>query len=253
MYTALGPNRFAQVILLLFAVVIVVLVWLADGATSPWPVIRTLGFATSVFALILYFLLGMPWYWSPWRILWRKFPVLNEWLYPDLNGVWYGTTSSNWPVISKLREATAQGDKVDLSELDKVELLKGDIAMNVRASFFGISIRSKLQDTGGDSKTIAARAGRSSDPHEFTLSYLYRQTTPEPQSTDEESHVGAATLEVKPGDKPQMEGEYWTRRKWREGMNTAGIIRVMRVSDQRAPTTENLLEFARKKAGDKST
>ena len=118
------------------------------------------------------------------------------------------------------------------------------------ASIF--SIRSKLQDTGGDSKTIAVRAEKSSDPHEFTLSYLYRQTTPEPRSTDEESHVGAATLEVKPGDKPLMEGQYWTRRKWREGMNTAGIIHIMRVSDQGAPTTEDLLEFARKKADGKS-
>lgn len=249
MYTALGLNRFAQVILLLFAFVIVVLFWLAGGVTSPWSVIRTLGFATSVFALIVYLLMGMSWYWSPWRILWRKFPILNEWLYPDLNGVWYGTTNSNWPVIAKLREWAAQQDEIDLSELPKVGLLKGEIAMHVRASFFGISIRSKLQDTDGDSKTIAARADKSSNPREFTLSYLYRQTTPEPQPTDEESHVGAATLEVKPGDRPLMEGQYWTRRRWREGMNTAGIIRVMRVSDQHAPITEDLLEFARKKAG----
>lgn len=249
MYTALGPNRFAKVILLLFAISIVLLFWLADGASSLWAVIRILGFATSVFVLILYLLLGMSWYWSPWRILWRKFPFLNKWLYPDLNGVWYGATDSNWSVISKLREAAARDDKIDLSELDKVELSKGDIAMNVRASFFDISIRSELQKTGGYSTTITARAEKSPDSHEFKLSYLYRQTTPEPQSTDEESHVGAATLEIKPGDRPLMEGQYWTRRKWREGMNTAGRIHVRRVSDQHAPSTENLLELAREKAG----
>ena len=141
MYTALGPNRLAKVTLLLFGGVVLALIWLMDGASSPWAVFRILGFATSVFALIFYLLLGMSWHRSPWRILWRRFPVLNEWLYPDLNGVWYGTTSSNWSVISRVHEAAAGEDKIDISELDKVELLKGDIAMQVKSSFFGISIR----------------------------------------------------------------------------------------------------------------
>ena len=250
MYTALNLERSLQVILLPYATFIIFLMWVTDGGTSSWLVLRTLGFLTSAFALVLYLLLGMSWYWSPWRILWRRFPTLNKWLYPDLNGVWFGTTNSNWPVISKLREGADQGNKIDLSELAKVELLKGDIAMHVRASFFGISIRSKLQDTGGDSKTFVARAEKSSEPPEFTLSYLYRQTTPEPQSPDEESHVGAATLEVRPGKQSLMEGHYWTRRKWREGLNTAGIIRVKQLTDQHVPATTDLLVFARKMAGD---
>ena len=63
--------------------------------------------------------------------------------------------------------------------------------------------------------------------------------------SDEGSHTGAATLEVKPGEVPVMDGQYWTRRKWREGMNTAGLIRVDRVNVAHAPRTEDLLAFAR--------
>ena len=44
-------------------------------------------------------------YWAPWRILWRIIPMLNG-LFPDLNGVWVGSTRSNWPTIKRLVEST---------------------------------------------------------------------------------------------------------------------------------------------------
>lgn len=249
MYTALGSKQFAKAILWTFGAVIGLVFFLADGARSPLPALKLLGSVTGGFALVLFLLLGMSWYWCPWRIIWRWFPVLNERLYPDLNGVWYGTTRSNWSVISKLREAADRGAKIDLAELDNVDLQAGAIAMQVKSSFFGISIRSKTEATGGDSTTITARADSFPDDHKLELSYLYRQATPEPRSTDEESHVGAAVLEVKPGDTPIMEGHYWTRRKWREGSNTAGLIRVEQVSARHVPASVDLLEFAKASAG----
>ena len=53
---------------------------------------------------------GLTTLWSPWRYLWRKIPVLNRLAFPDLNGVWVGTTGSNWPTIEKMRNAaTTEG------------------------------------------------------------------------------------------------------------------------------------------------
>lgn len=248
MYTALGPNRFAKAILSIFAIFFVGLVWIVDGAASFWAAVRMLGFSVSAFIILIYLLLGTQWYWSPWRILWRKFPILNQLLYPDLNGVWFGTTNSNWPVISVLREAASDDVKIDLHKLDEVELLEDLVAMNIKSTLFSIFITSKLPSTGGESNTITYRADKCFDRNVFILSYLYKQATPEPKSTDESMHVGAATLEINPSDNSTMKGQYWTRRKWREGMNTAGIIEVAHVSDKHLPATEDLLEFAKNNA-----
>ena len=50
-----------------------------------------------------------------------------------------------------------------------------------------------------------------------------------PALADEALHPGAARLDVDT-DKWRLKGEYWTRRSWRSGFNTAGILEVKRVS-----------------------
>lgn len=248
MYSAFGSNRFAYVAFVVFALVFLVLLAVIGSAEAPWPVIRMLGFlVTSVF-LLVYLLLGLPWYWAPWRILWRRFPVLNASCYPDLNGTWYGMTQSNWPVVSKLREAAAGEQAIDLAELPDLELQTGEIALEVRASIFGILVRSSVGIAGGDPMTVMVRAQRNAETNNFELFYVYRQTTSESRGAEESMHLGATVLEIRPGTAPSMEGFYWTRRNWREGMSTAGTISATRVNDQHVPADQDLIEYTRERA-----
>lgn len=244
MYTTLPFNFGLRVLLIGFGLLMLVTMWLVDSAGFVARPLQTLGFAATVYAILLYLLLGTSSYCSPWRYVWRKFPILNRWLYPDLNGVWLGSTCSNWPVIARTREAAKADGALDLGELAQVPLLEGAIALELKASLFRISLRSKLENTEGTSSSFVTRAEKCPDGS-FALSYLYRQDTPDPVGTDEGSHVGAATLRILVGTGMKLEGEYWTRRKWREGMNTAGRISLLRATPQHAQEDEDLLEFAR--------
>lgn len=243
-----GANQLARPILALYAIIIVAVFSWGGFPDSFVAAARTVGWVTTAYFLVLTALFGSSAYLSPWRMLWRTFPALNEWIYPDLNGVWLGSTRSNWPVISAAREAARTGRQIDLEALRDVPLQENEIAMQIRASFLWITVRSQLQSTNADSQTTFAHAERDPRSHVLSLAYVYRQQTPEPLVTDEDSHIGAATLEVSPGSYSVMSGHYWTRRKWREGMNTAGRLEVKRVSEHHANATDNLLDTARRLA-----
>ncbi|MEE8332494.1 MAG: hypothetical protein V3R85_01495 [Alphaproteobacteria bacterium] len=233
---------------MVFALLFLIFLSMVGSAQSSWPVIRMFGFLVSVLALAAYLLMGMSWYWAPWRILWRRFPILNAICYPDLNGTWYGMTQSNWPVVSKLREAASEEQSIDPVELAAIEPLMGEIALEIRASIFGISVRSSVGTGGGDPTTVMVRAHKNFETNKFELFYIYRQVTSGSHGAEESTHLGATMLEFRPGTAPSMEGSYWTRRNWREGMSTAGTISATRVNDQHVPADENIIEYTRERA-----
>jgi len=245
MFSALGSSR--QTYVRLAVVVLLILIFLAvvGSAESPWPVIRMLGFLFTAFLLALYLALGFSAYWAPWRILWRQVPALNTLVFPDLNGIWYGMTQSNWPVVSQLREAALGEGAVDPAALSKIELVSGEIAIEIKSSLFGMAVRSSVATGAGDPTTVMVRAQKNFETGNYELFYVYRQTTSDARAAEESSHLGATMLVIRPGLKPDAEGFYRTRRNWREGMSTAGTISAQRVTDRHAPTGANLLDFTR--------
>lgn len=248
MYSIFGADRALKALLSAYAVAIVLVALAIEPPASILTLVRWALISAGLFMSIAVMVAGWPGFHAPWRWTFRTFPKLNEWVYPDLNGVWYGTTKSNWTVIESLREAASKGTQIDLRQLSDIELQEGEIAIEIKASLFRITVRSKVSATGGSSKSLSSRAEKSPETGEYGLAYLYRQETPEPVSTDEGMHEGAATLEVGLGEPMSMRGWYWTRRKWREGMNTAGLIEVRRVSDRHAPRGADLLQHTRKLA-----
>jgi hypothetical protein len=169
---------------------------------------------------------GSQW-WRPWRLAWRIRPI-QRLLFPDLNGVWRGTTRSNWPSIKAMKDAyeglAAQGHA---GPLDLLALQEDGIELTITASFFRLRAEGKLSATGGKSHTTSARVEWNNHLERFELSYVYVHNTPSPVRTDEAMHPGAAHL-VLDMDADRLEGEYWTRRTWRSGLNTAGLIEVVR-------------------------
>lgn len=248
MYTIFTMTRILKFFLLVYAT-LMGLISLAWGYPSSFTdVLRWAMLSVGMFTTTAFLLIGWSGYHAPWRFVFRRCPQMNKWFFPDLNGIWYGRTSSNWTIIEMLRKAAAGQGGLELEGLATVDLMEGEIAMEVKAGLFDIRIRSEVSNTKSDSITLSCYPEKSSKSDSFHINYLYRQTIPQPVSTDEGSHEGAAKCDVIIGDRLKMEGYYWTRRKWREAMNTAGMISVERLSERHAPNGVDLLDYARQLA-----
>lgn len=181
-------------------------------------------------------------YWSPWRIAWRLIPPLNRW-FPDLNGVWLGTTGSNWPTIRRMLEAAQAPGAIEQVELHSTPEQRDAIAMQITASLFTLKIAAGLSSTEGQSYSIVAKPRRDQHSGRLHLSYVYEQTTPDYTIMDEECHLGAADLVIDPDHLNVAEGVYWTRRNWKTGLNTAGRLNLRHVSP-RKEKGKTLLKYA---------
>lgn len=181
-------------------------------------------------------------YWAPWRIMWRIVPRLNAW-FPDLNGIWAGTTSSNWPTIKMLVDTAKSTKQVTENELHNTPSQNDALVALVKNNLFHVRIIAKLGSTHSDSHTISATPWRHQHTKQIHISYIYQQSTPNPESTDEETHLGAADLMLVNDGFSTAEGVYWTRRAWRTGRNTAGKISLQR-RQSRKNNVKSLDEYA---------
>ena len=168
-------------------------------------------------------------YWAPWRIFWRWIPALNRWL-PDLNGVWLGTTGSNWPTIKKMLDGAQAYSVSDKEELHSTQEQVDAMAVQITASLFRLKVEASLSSTDGHSHSITAKPHRDQHSGRLHLTYIYEQTSPKPAITDEERHMGAADLTIAPDNLNVAEGVYWTRRNWQIGLNSAGRIALRRAA-----------------------
>lgn len=187
------------------------------------------------------FLAGSSYYFAPWRMLWRTFPILNKWIFPDLNGVWVGSTQSNWAVIKAMKDAAERSEATDVSSLEAVQLQCDAMAIEIKASLFSVKVFAALSNTGGDSYSLTAKPRWVGESEKLCLTYVYQQSVPEHVVTDESTHLGAADLCLELDNMQHLEGHYWTKRSWRQGLNTAGKLELAKVSERRVGT---LKEYA---------
>lgn len=162
--------------------------------------------------------------WAPWRCIWKICPQLNNWLFPDINGIWVGSTHSNWPIVLKMHEAAQDNCIVTQEELVSIPLQTDAMAMEIKATLFKVQIIAGLSATNGQSFSITVRP-MMDDHKRLHLIYVYQQDTPLPILTDADNHLGAADLVIEMG---KAEGVYWTRRSWNKGLNTAGRLELRR-------------------------
>lgn len=166
-------------------------------------------------------------YLAPWRIVWRAVPRLNNW-FPDLNGIWVGTTNSNWPTIELLVDAATSTKEITKQELYETPTSADAMVVQITNNLFTLRINAYLCSTKSESFSITALPWRDQLANHIHISCVYRQTTPNPGFTDDETHPGAADLIFVDDDFSKAEGTYWTRRAWRTGENTAGTLRLER-------------------------
>lgn len=242
MFSAL-PEIARRFGLMAYAAITLAVAVLNQAFVLDWGFFRVIGISAAAGgALIL--LLGTTFFWSPWRVLWRWFPVLNGLLFPDLNGVWVGKTSSNWPVMKAMRDAAASKQAADLAVIERTALQDNVVVVEIKASLIKLVVVGFLSSTKGRSETTSASASRSSQTGDIRLNYFFGQTTPDPALTDQDRHSGAAELVIEQGNFGYASGEYWTRRSWRGGMNTAGRLELRKVTDRYDASKKTLSDYA---------
>jgi hypothetical protein len=221
MYATLPLGRLVSVLVWPYGLILLSLVAFWFPA-SPMAWIRSLGLAATIWAFALLLFAGASGRFAPWRLLWQLFPSFNRWLFPDLNGKWEGKTSSNWPVVKSMLDAATGSGGLNASALETIPLQEDAISITVR-------LAAKLSSTGSSSHSLTALVAKAPHRDSFQLHYLFTQDTPDAGLTDDASHLGAVTADVDL-DRWEMHGYYWTRRKWRAGLSTAGKLTLRRVS-----------------------
>lgn len=187
---------------------------------------------------------GQTTYHAPWRVLWRLCPPLNRWAFPDLNGVWVGSTKSNWPTIERMLQAAQAEEALAQAELAGVPPQEDAIAVEIKASLFAIRIHGALSSTKGGSHTLTARPRLNADSGRLHITYVYEQSVPVAKLSDEGIHIGAADVQLDWDHPIEAEGVYWTQRRWSLGLNTAGRVALRKIAPRR-DAAKPLKEYAR--------
>src|SRR5690554_6322178 len=115
-------RKWWAIALSVFAMLVMLANYALDFIGLPWSWLSLARLTAICFVMALLYLFGNSRYGSAWRRLWRRFPILNEKLFPDLNGVWIGTTSSNWPIIKKMNESSINHEGCRKKDIDKTDL-----------------------------------------------------------------------------------------------------------------------------------
>lgn len=146
-----------------------------------------------------------------WRSLWRVFPILNRWIYPDINGIWEGELRSNWKPPD--RDTPIQPKPV---------------VLRIRQGLFEINMDVEITDQSRSRAfvtmpSVDRRAGR------YGLFYMY-ENTPDPLDLPTNApHEGAGIMEIElDGAKPAvLRVRYFTNR---QDQQTRGKLEVRRTS-----------------------
>ena len=168
-----------------------------------------------------------------WRLLW-----LLPWFQrkaPPLDGVWTGVVSSNRSVQEAMKDAAKQAGALAI-DVDSVgvalpALTQVNVTATIRTSFVGITL--ELESAGDRYQTSSLKVVEmkpATDGPGASLHYIFEGRVLNPRPGDVDRFDGAASLTIHKDDQGRlhMEGPTWTNRAWTRGLNTAGLIRMIR-------------------------
>lgn len=214
-------QKIAKICGILSVVIFLFIKWLAGlvgnddaGFIQSWmrPLLSSAGLA-----VLLFYFYGK---WL-WILVWKICPKFNEWVFPNLNGCWKGTVSSNWPIVKKLLPEFANTNETEFSEHSVTVIINQDL--------FGIHLSLTADDNYTSSETIVVVPEKDKKSGKIVLYELFSSSTKKPLNTDAARHYGAGVLEYLCNDAGEViEGNYWTERGWNKGLNTAGSIKVFK-------------------------
>lgn len=123
-----------------------------------------------------------------WRYVWSKFPCLNEYIFPDLNGQW--EIKINW----------IKGEKHGLVEGSAW----------IKQSFINMSMEIITKDS--ESETLIVKPHKDPVSGRPMVYYIYKNTPKNITPENPGSYEGTALLKICLSDKHELNGNYYTNR-----------------------------------------
>ena len=123
-----------------------------------------------------------------WRLLWIKFPILNKWVFPDLNG--------EWKVDIHWNRGNDKGFKT--------------ASAHIRQDFFRLSM--ELISDKSESEALMVKPKKDPESKRPMLYYIYRNESAQGIEAPEPPHKGAAILKLDLNDQNILKGNYFTDR-----------------------------------------
>jgi hypothetical protein len=130
-----------------------------------------------------------------WRWLWKTFPILERWVFPDLNGTWTGSLISTW-----IDPATG------------VRIAPMQTTINIRQGLFSTAVTLKT----GESKSYSTRAFVEAyrDIRRYRVWYTYTNIPLAQFHSRSTLHDGVAYLDMDLDvSRNNLTGSYYTQRK----------------------------------------
>ena len=164
--------------------------------------------------------------------IWRV-PIVQKFMFPYINGKWSGTITSNWATISAGHRISTPNVNPALSEEGKEaspQQTEKRVNVEIQANLFSATMTLMPEDRYSESISVSLIPVESKELEKPRLYYIYKSSVKNPQLSDEQESYGAAFLEIiQNKNRDILEGNYWTNRKWKEGLNTAGMISLNRM------------------------
>lgn len=135
-----------------------------------------------------------------WKKIWARYPVLNEWLFPDLNGQW----------------------KMEIKWTRNGEEGAVEAEASIKQSLFGVSM--EVHSEGSDSETLVVKTIKDINSSRPMLYYFYRVI---PKNTGADSvgpYEGASILKLYGHEGGVLRGNYFT------SQNSNGYFELTRLS-----------------------
>ncbi len=169
-----------------------------------------------------------------WRPIWKRFPKLNELVYPDLNGEWDVTLKSNWSRQKQLLDsAKGLNAKIDFEKCDGEELadlLDVKLKAKITMSMFTFDMRLWNPADNSpikESDIVSAMPFRVSDYKRAGIYYIFKQINKNQNLGDAKTFYGAARVEYH-RESDTLKGLFWSERMWERAINTAGEVEFTR-------------------------
>jgi hypothetical protein len=124
-----------------------------------------------------------------WRKLWNRFPVLNDWVFPDLNGIWDMDITYFWNGAEGTTKAVA----------------------TIKQSLFSVSM--EVHSESSDSETLVVKTIKDMNSARPVLYYFYRIIPKGSRESAGTGYEGASTLKLYGHEGNILRGNYFTSRK----------------------------------------
>ena len=148
---------------------------------------RILTSVCGVLELLLLYL-----FFAGWRKIWKVLPILNKWIFPDLNGEWDATIDWNW----RNGEESKQGIK------------KGKVYINQSLLKFSVD----LETDESESSTLVVKPFKDKESNQAAFYYMYRSESINKNAEHNGDYKGAAILKLPHNKFDKMSGNYFTDR-----------------------------------------